>query len=203
MVVSRPFVTIHVMLQPLHRTPGLCPAQSRACIVLRAEVDADTVDTVPLILGVSKPLALEDVAQVSSTVVAYNLGPHHAEAGVGLLPNGAWHGVPECRPPASRIELVVRLVQWCVAAGASVDAGIGVVLVEGAGAGHFGALLAEDAKLLCHVVSRYATAWMQCEADLATAAPATRPRSSAPGSLSGPPCCWMIRKARPGRGCWA
>lgn len=40
-------------------------------------------------------------------------------------------------------------VQRCVARGAGVDAGAGEVLVEGGGAGRFGAFLADDAELLC------------------------------------------------------
>ena len=47
-------------------------------LILRAEVDADTVDTMPLVLGVAESLALENVSQVTSAVVANNLGPHHA-----------------------------------------------------------------------------------------------------------------------------
>jgi hypothetical protein len=47
---------------------------------------------------------------------------------------------------------VVRLVERCLAAAACVDAGIGVVLVERAGPGRLGALLAEDAELLCRVL---------------------------------------------------
>jgi hypothetical protein len=103
----------------------------------------------PLVLGVSEPLALEDVSEVAATVVAHNLRPHHAETGVWSLSDGAGYGIPECWPAASRVELVVCLVERRVAAGALVDAGVGVVLVVGAGARHFGALLTENAKLLC------------------------------------------------------
>ena len=109
-----------------------------------------------LILGVTKPLALEDMSQVSPTVIANNLRPHHAKTGVRLLSHSSRYGVPKSRPPAARVELVVCLVERRFATGALVDAGVGVVLVEFAGAGHFGAFLTEDAELLYRGVSDYA-----------------------------------------------
>ena len=103
----------------------------------------------PLVLWVSKPLALENVSQVSSTVIAHNLRAHHTEARVRSLADGAGNGIPERRPPAARVELVVGLVQRRLAALAGVDARGRVVLVECAGARGLGALLAQDAELLC------------------------------------------------------
>jgi hypothetical protein len=122
--------------------------QSLALLVIRTEINANAVHTMPLVLGVAKPLALEDMSKMSATVVAHNLRPHHAKAGVWSLSNSAWYSIPECRPTAARIEFVVRFVERRVAAGARVDAGVRVMLVVCAGAGHFGALLAEDAELL-------------------------------------------------------
>jgi len=111
---------------------------------------------VSLILGVTEPLALEDMSQVTPAVIADNLRPHHAKTGVRLLSHRARNGIPERRPPAARVELVVCLVEGRFAAGALVDAGVGVVLVVCAGAGHFGAFLSEDAELLYRGVSDYA-----------------------------------------------
>jgi len=106
---------------------------------------------VSLILGVSKPLALENVTQMPSAVVAYNLGPHHAQTGVRLLANSVRECVPERRPSTPRVELVVGFVERSVTSRACVDAGVRVVLVQLAGAGSLGALLAEDAELLCEM----------------------------------------------------
>jgi hypothetical protein len=122
--------------------------QSFALLVLSAEVDADAVHAMPLILGVPEPLALEDMPKMAPAVVAHNLRPHHAETRIRSLADCARDCIPEGGPAAARIKLVVRLVEGCIAAGARVDAGVGVVLVKGAGAGRFGALLAEDAELL-------------------------------------------------------
>lgn len=138
-----------------HPSRLLC-VQSFLLLILCAEIDANTVDAMPFILGISKPLALEDVSQMAATVVAYDLRPHHAQAGVRSLTNSVRHGIPKRWPAAARVELVVGFVERCVAGGACVDAGVGVVLVIGAGAGHFGALLAEDAELLYHDVSDHA-----------------------------------------------
>lgn len=74
------------------------------------------------ILGISKPLSFENMAQMTSTVVAHNLGPHHAQSRIGPLSNRAWHGVPECGPSTSRVKLVISLVQRRVAANACVCA---------------------------------------------------------------------------------
>jgi len=123
---------------------------------IRTEVNRHTVDTVSLILRVTEPLALEDMSQVSPTVIANNLRPHHSKTGVRLLSHSARYGIPERGPPAARVELVVCLVEGRFATGALVDAGVGVVLVEFAGAGHFGAFLTEDAELLYRGVSDYA-----------------------------------------------
>jgi hypothetical protein len=147
LTVSHLIVTIHVQLQLLSVSP---PLQSLTLTlpILRAKIDTDTVHTVPLVLGVPKLLALEDMSQVPSAVIAHNLRAHHAQTAILLLAHGAWHRVPEGGPPAARVEFVVGFVEWRVAPAARVDACVGVVLIVSAGAGHFGALLAEDAELL-------------------------------------------------------
>jgi hypothetical protein len=199
--LSHSLVTIHILLQFLL---AFAPVQSLALLpILCAKIDADAVDTVPLVLGVSKLLALEDVSQMPPTVVAHNLCAHHAQPAILLLAHGARHRVPECGPPAARVEFVVRLVQRRVAPAARVDTRVGVVLVVGAGAGHLGAFFAEDAELLCVVLDGMRRYGARRGACLERARLATRRPSSARGSLCCLPCCWMIRKARRGMGCWA
>lgn len=83
----------------------------------------------PFILGISKPLPLEDVPQMPAAVVAHNLGPHHAQTGIGPLSNSVREGVPEGGPPAPRVELVVGLVERRFASSARIDTSVGVVLV--------------------------------------------------------------------------
>ena len=101
-----------------------------------------------LILGVSKPLSLENMSQMTSAVVTNNFSAHHAETWVRLLTNSAGYGVPKGRPSAAGVKLVICFVERRIAAAARVDAGVGVVLVVGAGTGGLGAFLAEDAELL-------------------------------------------------------
>jgi hypothetical protein len=195
---------LHMLLQSLFGMLCALCIQSLALLILGTKVDADTVHAMPLILGVAKPLALEDVAQMTSAVVAHNFRPHHAQAGIWSLANSARYCVPKGRPSTARVKLVVRLVERCIAAGARIHARIGVVLVVCARAGHFCALLTEDAELLCDSVRRYSTVnSVIMSTYLVTAVLATRHPSSAPGSLCCPPCCLMIRKAHPRRGCWA
>jgi hypothetical protein len=131
---------IQIPLEPL----PLYPTKSLR-LVFRAKVDADTVHTMPLILWISKPLALENVPQMSAAVIAHNLRPH----AIRLLSNRARHSVPESGPAAARVKLVVCLVERRVAARTAVHAGGRVVLIKFAGSGVFSAFLAQDTKLLC------------------------------------------------------
>lgn len=118
-----------------------------ARLVLLRKVQADAVDAVPLVRRRVVPLALEDVAEVPAAVGAHNLGAGHAQRAVLVAHHGAGDGIVVGRPAAARLELVVRLVEGRVAAGAVVGARVGAVLVILAGAGALGALFAEDAEL--------------------------------------------------------
>jgi hypothetical protein len=109
-----------------------------------------------LILRVIELLALEDVSQMPSAVVAHNLRP----PAIRPLFDGTGEGVPEGGPPAAGIELMVCFVERRVASLTGVDAGFRVVLVEWAGAGIFGALLAENAELLCAMLASCARGGM-------------------------------------------
>jgi hypothetical protein len=84
-----------------------------------------------------------------SAVVANNFRP----PAIRSLPDGIGKRVPEGGPPAAGIELVVCFVERRVAALAGIDAGFRVVLVEWAGAGVFGALLAKNAELLWAILA--------------------------------------------------
>lgn len=95
-----------------------------------------------------EPLALEDVAQVAAAVGADDLDALHEHAVVLEALDGPRDAVEVGRPAAAAAELVRRLVQGRVAPGARVHARRGGVLVELAGPGGLGALLAEDPELL-------------------------------------------------------
>lgn len=101
----------------------------------------------PLVRGRGETLALEDVAQMPAAVGAHNLGPHREQGAVLVAHHGAGDAVEVGGPAAAAAELVRGLVERRLAACARVDALGGVVLVELAGAGGFGALFTQDAEL--------------------------------------------------------
>jgi len=103
----------------------------------------------PLIRWRWVPLALEDMAQVPSTVAAYDLCPLHAESSIHMPRHCARHSVIERWPSAARLELLLRGVERCVASGAIICALRWSMLVVFAGVRGLSALLAEDAELLC------------------------------------------------------
>lgn len=80
------------------------------------------------------------MSQVASAVAAYDLCPLHAECAVGMSGHRTRDGIEECRPAATRLELVLSSVDGRIAAGASVGAGGRRVLVVLAGERRFGAL---------------------------------------------------------------
>lgn len=122
-------------------------------LILWAEIDRYTVHTMTLVLGVAEPLSLENVPQMSSTIIANNLCSHHSEARVGSLAHRVRERVPESWPSAARIELVVGFVEGSFAAGATVDSIFGVVFIELTRTRRLGAFLSEDAELFCGCVS--------------------------------------------------
>lgn len=100
-----------------------------------------------LIRGRRVPLALEDMAQVTTTVGAHNLDALHAESAIGVSCDGAGDAVKVRGPSAARLEFVVGLVDRRVAPRAGVDAVVGEELVVFAGVRGFSAFVAEDAEL--------------------------------------------------------
>lgn len=93
---------------------------------------------------------------MTSTVIANDLRPHYAKTGVRLLSDSAGHSILERGPSAARVEFVVYFIQRRIASSAFIDAGVGVVLIVCARAGHLSALLSEDTKLLFEDVSKCA-----------------------------------------------
>jgi hypothetical protein len=102
----------------------------------------------PLIFWVAKLLTLEDVPQMPAAVVAHNLRPHHTKTRIRALSNGTGNGIPKRRPSTARVKLVIRLIQWRLAAQAGIDARGRVVLVERSRARGLSPLVAQDAELL-------------------------------------------------------
>jgi hypothetical protein len=141
-------------LQPLQRQTISHPNSNLAIslihnLILRCELHADTVDTMSLICRSGISFSLEDVAQMSTTVRAHNFCSFHTECSVSVSGYCARDVIEVCRPSAARLELVGSFVKRGIAGGAGIDASIGHVLVVYTGSGSFGALLSEDAELLC------------------------------------------------------
>ena len=117
------------------------------------KVQRDGVDAVALIYWVSIPLPFENMAQMAATVRTHDLGPLHAERPISMSRHSTWHSVEERRPATSRLEFLVRPVQWCTASGTSVGALGWIVLVVFAAEGSLSSLLANDSELICRLVS--------------------------------------------------
>ncbi len=115
--------------------------------IILVKVDRDTVDTVALVGRRVETFTFEDVSQVATTVLASDLDPLHAPTPVRVPVDRSWNSVEESRPAATRVELGGSFVKRRIAAGASVDTFLGVVLVVFASTAHLCALLAKDAEL--------------------------------------------------------
>jgi hypothetical protein len=90
-------------------------------LCLGAEVDTDTVHTVSLVLILfcSKALALEDVSQMPSAVVAHDFGP----TAIRPLSHGTGDSVAKGGPSTVGLELVLRFVERRITAYAVINAG--------------------------------------------------------------------------------
>lgn len=118
-------------------------------LVLRGEIQADTVHTMSLIRRRLEALTFEYVTQVTTTVCAHNLGACHAECAILMASYGAGDAVEIGWPATARTELVVRLVKGSIAAGAGVDTlgrGMLVVLTRARG---LSSLFSKNTELLC------------------------------------------------------
>jgi hypothetical protein len=139
------FVIVLVLLYTfLH---ALC---LRLTVVL--EVDADTIDTMSLVRWSRISLSLEDMSQMTTTIAAHNLRPRHSKCAISVSGHSSWHGIEECRPSTTTLELVLRGVERCVAGGAVVCPLCWGVFVVFAGEWRFGALFADDSELLYRIV---------------------------------------------------
>ena len=118
-------------------------------LVFRRKAQADAVDAVTLVSGRVETLALEHMSEMATAIGTHNLGACHAKGAVLVADDGPGDAVKVGGPPTSGAEFVAGLVQRRVAAGAAVDALLGVMLVVGARARSFGALFTEDAELFC------------------------------------------------------
>eukprot|EP00197_Chlamydomonas_leiostraca_P001385 CAMPEP_0202887068 /NCGR_PEP_ID=MMETSP1391-20130828/42488_1 /ASSEMBLY_ACC=CAM_ASM_000867 /TAXON_ID=1034604 /ORGANISM="Chlamydomonas leiostraca, Strain SAG 11-49" /LENGTH=149 /DNA_ID=CAMNT_0049570343 /DNA_START=854 /DNA_END=1302 /DNA_ORIENTATION=- len=98
--------------------------------------------------GRGEALVLKHVAQVAAAVLARDLHAPHAVLVVLVPLHRARNLIVERGPPAPAVELVLALVQGGAAASAHVGA-ILIELVVLAAAWWLGALLAQDAELLC------------------------------------------------------
>lgn len=117
--------------------------------IVRVEIETDTVDAVSLIGRRSVAFALENMAQMTPAVRADDLDPLHAKSAVHMSRDSSRDRVEKRWPPASRLELLSRFVEWSFAAGTSVDAFLRKVLVEFATVWSFCALLTQNAELFC------------------------------------------------------
>src|SRR4029079_16854935 len=90
---------------------------------------------------------LENMAEMAAATPAMHLGAAHEKAAVGRCLDRLVERRPEARPAGAAVELGAGLEQRLTAAGAVIHAGV-VLLVERAGAGALGAVLAQHAVLL-------------------------------------------------------
>src|SRR5689334_19187834 len=109
------------------------------------EIERDAVHAIAQ-SGRRRPV-LEDVAEMAAAVAAMHLGAHHEKAAVALGFHRAIERRGKARPAGAAVEFGGGVEQRPAAAGAMIDAG-GVFLVERAGAGALGAMLAQHAILL-------------------------------------------------------
>lgn len=95
----------------------------------------------PLIRRCRITLALEHMSKMTSTVGAHNLGSSHSKSAISVTLDSTRYAVEVCWPAAARLELVVRLVEWRITAGAGVDTVVWLVLVVFTSSWRLGALL--------------------------------------------------------------
>lgn len=126
----------------------LSRAVPRGPLVFR-KPQTDTVDTMPLIGGSRKALALKDVAEVTSAVTADNLCALHAEGIIDVSLDSTGNRIEVSGPATARLELMIGRVQGRIATSAVVNTCgrvVGVVFTRSCA---LCALLSENAKLLC------------------------------------------------------
>src|SRR5690606_11512660 len=111
----------------------------------RDEFQRDAVEAMALAGG--RRAVVEDMPQMPAAAAAMAFRAHHEQRGVLGRADGAGQGLPEARPTRAAVELGVRGIEFLAAAGAGIDPRL-VELVERRAEGAFGAVLAQDVKLL-------------------------------------------------------
>src|SRR5437762_8678665 len=89
----------------------------------------------------------KDVAEMAAALGAVHLGAAHEEAAVGRCAHGAGQRLPERGPARAAFELGAGIEQRRAAAGAA-EGALALLLIERAGAGALGAVLAQHLVLL-------------------------------------------------------
>ena len=86
-------------------------------------------------------LAFENVTQMPATILTEDFDP--VAVSVSLPPHSTFDFIVEARPAAAGLKLVLRLIQWCIAATTDVRSGCFIV-EQFAGAGTFRTLSQND-----------------------------------------------------------
>lgn len=116
--------------------------------VICIKIERDAVDAMPLVGRRVETLPLEDMPQMTSTVLAGDLNPFHAQGAISVTIDRTRNGVEEGGPAAARVELGRGLVEWRVTTCTGVDTVLGIVVAVLACPSHFGPLLSKDSELL-------------------------------------------------------
>lgn len=117
------------------------------CILGKAQTNA--VDTVALVRWRWESLAFKNMSKMASAVITDNFGPLHSKCVVDMSLNSTGDRIKVGRPATARLELVVGLVERCVAAGAVIDTLSGVVGVIFTSTSRLSALFTENPELRC------------------------------------------------------
>lgn len=102
----------------------------------------------PFIRGSRVPFTLKDVTKMASAVAANNLSPLHPKGVINMSLHGSRDRVEISWPATAGLELVVRFVEWRIAASTVVHTLRRVVGIVLASTGMLGTLFTEDAELL-------------------------------------------------------
>lgn len=119
---------------------------SRSTLVL-GKTQTDAVHTVTLISGGRISFTLEDMAEMTSTVIADDLGALHAKGIVHMSLHSTGNRIKVSGPATTGLELVIGCVKRRITPGAVVHALGRMVLIVLAGTGAFCALLTKNAEL--------------------------------------------------------
>ena len=169
-------------------------------LLLIMKLQTHTVNTMPLIRRRLIPLPLKHMPQMPPTIRADDFCSRHAETRIRMPRHSSRDGIEVSGPAAPGFEFVVGFVERRGTGGAGVDAGVGHVFVVFAGEGGFGAFFADDAELLCQMVSMRVVFWGRGECYLYLKQPSTHHRSVGRDKSYLRMRVWKTRIERRGRG---